>query len=139
MTFAGIWDVWKGPEGSVESVQPSRRMPIAWWEKFTIGCLSVILSPSEFDTWLDREMTDIEKLKGLFLIFRSKSCCYPSSSFVNNPKNDGPRIKHFTRFRRYLYLRSNLMRSYALISTEQRTALQFKLLDHIFQFIYRCL
>lgn len=31
--------------------------------------MPVILSPSEFDTWLDREMTDVEKLKMFFTPF----------------------------------------------------------------------
>jgi putative SOS response-associated peptidase YedK len=53
--------------------------------------MPVILSSSEFDTWLDREMTDIEKLKIFFSPYPSDMLdAFPVSGVVNNPQNDLP-------------------------------------------------
>ncbi len=90
MAFAGIWDAWKGPEGSVESCSILTTDANSLVAKIH-DRMPVILSSSEFDTWLDREMTDIEKLKILFSPYPSDMLeAFPVSDEVNNPQNDSP-------------------------------------------------
>lgn len=90
IAFAGIWDVWKGPEGSVESCSILTTDANSLVAKIH-DRMPVILSSSEFDTWLDREMTDIEKLKIFFSPYPSDMLdAFPVSDEVNNPQNDSP-------------------------------------------------
>lgn len=90
MAFAGIWDVWKGPEGGVESCSILTTDANSLVEKIH-DRMPVILSQSEFDTWLDRELTDTEKLKILFSPYPSDMLdAFPVSAVVNNPQNDSP-------------------------------------------------
>jgi len=91
MGFAGIWDRWTGPGGeTVEScsilttgsndlIRPFHdRMP-------------VILQPGEYAVWLDRTLTDPEKLKALYQPCPAELLeMYPVSPLVNNPRNDTP-------------------------------------------------
>ena len=85
LTFAGLWESWKGPAGLIEScsiivtdandfMKPlHHRMP-------------VILDPAEFDAWLDPTQSD-----GRALL---RPCpndwleAYPVSTHVNKPAND---------------------------------------------------
>ena len=91
MGFAGIWDHWKTPDGeTLEScsilttnsnplIQPIHdRMP-------------VILHPEEYELWLDRDITNPEKLKPLYQPYPADllDMCRVSS-LVNNPRNDSP-------------------------------------------------
>lgn len=91
MGFAGIWDHWKNPDGEVletcsilttasnRLIQPLHdRMP-------------VILHPEEYDFWLDRAVTEPEKLKPLYQPYPADLMeMYPVSTLVNNPRNDSP-------------------------------------------------
>jgi putative SOS response-associated peptidase YedK len=91
MGLAGIWDHWKTPNGeTLEScsilttnsnslIQPIHdRMP-------------VILHPEEYYLWLDRDITDPEKLKSLYQPYPADLLdFYRVSSLVNNPRNDSP-------------------------------------------------
>lgn len=91
MGFAGIWDSWKAPDGSrIESfailttnanslIAPIHdRMP-------------VILHPAEFDLWLDRDITEPEKLTRLYHPYPSDLLkAWPVSSLVNSPRNETP-------------------------------------------------
>ncbi len=89
--FAGLWERWEGPGGDVSSctlltteandlLAPIHdRMP-------------VILSPAEFDAWLDPETQDPRKLLPLL-----RPCppglltAFPVRALVNNPAADDPR------------------------------------------------
>jgi putative SOS response-associated peptidase YedK len=87
--FAGLWDRWKNPEGGIletctilttEANEKSRdihdRMP-------------VILSPSDYDLWLDEEVRKLGLLKELFRPYPSEEMiAYPVSTFVNNVRID---------------------------------------------------
>lgn len=89
MAFAGIWDSWKSPEGEIidscsilttasnKLIEPLHdRMP-------------VILHPEEYQLWLDREMTDPEKLRSLFQHYPEDLMeMYPVSPLVNSARND---------------------------------------------------
>jgi putative SOS response-associated peptidase YedK len=91
MAFAGLWDAWKSPEGetvesctilttsSNELIEPLHdRMP-------------VILHSEEYQLWLNREMTDPEKLIPLYRAFPADLMeMYPVSELVNSPRNDAP-------------------------------------------------
>ncbi|MBJ6726416.1 SOS response-associated peptidase [Geomesophilobacter sediminis] len=91
MAFAGIWDSWKAPDGS--------RL-----ESFTIlttnansliapihDRMPVILHPAEFDLWLDRDITEPEKLTRLYQPYPSDLLrAWPVSSLVNSPRNETP-------------------------------------------------
>ena len=89
LAFAGLWESWKGPEGTIESctiltteanaliAQIHDRMP-------------VILPPSEYDRWLDREVDDPGKLQLLFQPFPAELLeIQPVSAVVNNPLHEG--------------------------------------------------
>jgi len=81
MGLAGIWETWKSAEGEVLrtcailTTSPNRlvqtihdRMP-------------VILHPEEYNLWLDRNVTDPEKLKPLYQPYPSDLMeMYPVSS-----------------------------------------------------------
>ncbi|WP_367401659.1 SOS response-associated peptidase family protein [Geoalkalibacter halelectricus] len=54
------------------------------------GRMPVILSPSEYDTWLDREVDDPGKLQSLFQPFPSDLLeMQPVSTVVNSPRHEG--------------------------------------------------
>jgi putative SOS response-associated peptidase YedK len=88
--FAGLWDVWEGPQGKVPScavitttanelVAPVHdRMP-------------VILPPDQFGVWLDRTVTDPALLLPLLVpypaILMTSTAVNPR---VNNARNEGP-------------------------------------------------
>jgi putative SOS response-associated peptidase YedK len=91
MAFAGMWDAWKSPEGetvesctilttsSNELIEPLHdRMP-------------VILHSEEYHLWLNREITDPEKLMPVFRAYPANLMeMYPVSELVNSPRNDSP-------------------------------------------------
>lgn len=92
MAFAGIWEHWKVPGGkevvesfsilttnSNELIAPLHdRMP-------------VILHPHEYALWLDRAITDPEKLKSLYQPYPADLMeMWPVSTLVNSPRNDSP-------------------------------------------------
>lgn len=91
MPFAGIWEVWRSPEGQVmescailttaanASVAPIHdRMP-------------VILHPDELGLWLDRQVHDAEALKPLFAPYPADRFeVRQVSALVNSPANDSP-------------------------------------------------
>lgn len=86
--FAGLWEHWEGDDEEIESctiivtdandlLEPIHdRMP-------------VILSPDEYDFWLDPEFADKKKLEEMLLPYPDNDLeAYPVSTVVNNPKND---------------------------------------------------
>lgn len=88
--FAGLWERWdKDPEPiesctiiTTDANEVTRdihdRMP-------------VILSPDNFDIWLDSEFQGYDFLKSLLVPYAGNELtAYPVSRVVNSPKNDGP-------------------------------------------------
>ena len=89
MPFAGLWEAWRSPDGQTfetcvilttsanATVAPIHdRMP-------------VILHPDEFDLWLDRQVSDPERLAPLFSPYPAERItAYPVSTLVNSPSND---------------------------------------------------
>lgn len=89
--FAGLWDIWRDPEGSElhsftiitteanELLKPiHNRMP-------------VILRPEAEEAWLDIEGMEIASLQKLLKPYASKELlAYPVGKLVNSPRNDSP-------------------------------------------------
>ncbi|OGU04769.1 MAG: hypothetical protein A2075_16085 [Geobacteraceae bacterium GWC2_58_44] len=100
MVFAGIWDSWTSPEGEVlESCSivttASNSLLAALHER-----QPVILHPEEYGQWLDRDTTDPEQLKSLYLPYPADMMeMYPVSSLVNSVKNQGPGLIEPLTFR----------------------------------------
>jgi putative SOS response-associated peptidase YedK len=89
--FAGLWEVWKG-----EDDQPLRSCTIITTTPNEVMAtihdrMPVILPPEAWDTWLDREVQDLELL-GKLLVPAPPALITlrPISTQVNNVRNDGP-------------------------------------------------
>ena len=89
--FAGLWDRWKGPDGN-----PIESCTILTTEANSLlkeihNRMPVILSPADYDVWLDPGVTDPANLTDLLKPFDARLMrAYPVSSTVNSVKNDGP-------------------------------------------------
>lgn len=91
--FAGLWEHWEGPEGSVlesctilttqpnELIRPLHdRMP-------------VILPPEAYERWLDPDWRKPEGLLSLLRPYPAEAMiAYPVRFLVNNPKNEGAEL-----------------------------------------------
>ncbi|MBU2643908.1 SOS response-associated peptidase [bacterium] len=88
--FAGLWEQWGSDSETLFSctiittdantvVNPiHHRMP-------------VILSPSDYEAWLDPEFQDDKTLTRLLTPFQAeKMTAFPISKQINNPRNEGP-------------------------------------------------
>lgn len=89
--FAGLWDIWKKPDGSLlhtftiittqanELLRPVHdRMP-------------VILQPEDENLWLDPNLKDVTRLTPLLTPYPANALeAYDVSAIVNSPKNDVP-------------------------------------------------
>lgn len=91
MVFAGIWESGKGPDGKpVDSCSilttTSNDLVAPLHER-----MPVILHPSEYSHWLDRDQRDPEKLKRLYEPFPTDLMeIYAVSQLVNSTKHEGP-------------------------------------------------
>jgi len=89
MVFAGIWESWRSPEGEViESCSilttAANRLVAPLHDR-----MPVILSPDEFNGWLDRQITNPASLVHLFSSYPADLMeTFPVSPLVNNMKND---------------------------------------------------
>lgn len=89
MCLAGLWGYWQPPEGeAVESctilTTSSNKLIAPLHDR-----MPVILLPQDYALWLDRETTNPDKLKSLYLPFPSDLMeMWPVSPLVNSPKND---------------------------------------------------
>ena len=89
--FAGLWERWEGPVGSVETcciltteanelVRPAHDR------------MAVMLDRTNFDQWLDPAEQDAEGLAWMLRPYRADAMrAYPVSPLVNSPKNDNAR------------------------------------------------
>lgn len=90
--FAGLWDIWRDDETG-ERVQSFTIITTGANEK--IGKLHdrmpVILSPDEYDTWLDTDCSDRDTLEPMLDPYPpEKTNHHPVSTAVNNPSFDDP-------------------------------------------------
>ena len=98
--FAGLWEVWRGPrdaEGkqtgeplrscTIITTTPNREMAKIH------DRMPVILPPAAWDTWLDREVDDLELLGRLLVpADPSLTVMHPIATDVNNVRNDSPSL-----------------------------------------------
>lgn len=93
MCFAGLWDHWKSPEGeTIESctilTTSSNKLIAPLHDR-----MPVLLHREEYPLWLNREVTDPEKLKQLYQAYPADLMeIYPVSPLVNSPRNDLPEL-----------------------------------------------
>jgi putative SOS response-associated peptidase YedK len=91
MALAGIWDHWKNPEGERQDTcsiltTTSNRLIQTIHDR-----MPVILHPEEYDLWLDREVTEPEKLLFLYQPYPPDLMeMHEVSPLVNNVRNDSP-------------------------------------------------
>ena len=91
--FAGLWEVWRGPDGEQE---PLRSCTIITTDPNPVIAtihdrMPVILPPEAWDTWLYREQQDLDLLGRLLVpADPALTVLRPISTDVNNVRNDGP-------------------------------------------------
>jgi len=82
--FAGIWDTWTDPEGkrvrscTILTGEPNSKMAQIHHR------MPIMLPPSSWDLWLDREVNDPDELVGLLY--------HAVSTEVNSPRNKGEHL-----------------------------------------------
>jgi putative SOS response-associated peptidase YedK len=90
--FAGLWETWKGPDGTGDEVLRSCTIitttPNAEMAKIH-DRMPVILPPEAWDTWLDRDNEDLELLGRLLVPAPPQLIVLrPISTAVNNVRNN---------------------------------------------------
>jgi putative SOS response-associated peptidase YedK len=85
--FAGLWEIWHNPEDG-EEVQSCTIITTEANEmmKPLHDRMPVILAPSAYDRWLAEPDTELLKP-----YTASEMIAYPVSTYVNTPKNQGPK------------------------------------------------
>lgn len=87
--FAGLWDRWKSPEGEVLETCTILTTEANETAKAIHERMPVILSPSDYDLWLDEDLRKLELLTELFRPYPSgEMISYPVSTLVNNVRVD---------------------------------------------------
>jgi putative SOS response-associated peptidase YedK len=93
--FAGLWEVWRGPNKDQE---PLRSCTIITTDPNDVMAkihdrMPVILPESAWDTWLDRDVDDLDLLGKLLVpADPALTVLRPISTEVNNVRNDGPQL-----------------------------------------------
>lgn len=88
--FAGLWDEWQSPEGSLRTcaiitTEPNKLMSSLH------NRMPAILDPKDYDLWLDPAPQTPDKLIHLIKPFSADAMsAYPVSTLVNKPGNDRP-------------------------------------------------
>lgn len=86
--FAGLYDLYKNELLSCAILTTS---PNELMSKLH-DRMPVILSPSDYDRWLDPGVTDPEGVADLLRPYAGEMRAHPVSSLVNNARNDGPEL-----------------------------------------------
>ena len=93
--FAGLWEVWRGPDKDQEPMRSCTIItttPNSEMAKIH-DRMPVILPPSAWDTWLDRDIDDLEVLGKLLVPAAPEIIAmHPVSTEVNNVRNDGEQL-----------------------------------------------
>lgn len=93
--FAGLWEIWRGPDGEDDPFPSVTIITGAANEKMSAihDRMPIVLPPATWDTWLDREVDDLELL-GSFLVPAPSELItlHPVSTEVNNVRNRGPHL-----------------------------------------------
>jgi putative SOS response-associated peptidase YedK len=89
--FAGLWEIWKDPAGKVIYSCTILTTEANALLKPLHHRMPVILSPDDYDLWLDPGVTDPAKISDLLRPFDARQMkAHPVSSFVNKAGNDSP-------------------------------------------------
>ncbi len=89
MSFAGLWERWDGGDGTVESCTILTTGPNELMEPIH-NRMPVIVTPDDYDLWLDTGSRDMEHLERLFSpVEPSFLTVRPVSTRVNSPRNEG--------------------------------------------------
>ena len=92
LAFAGLWDLWEGPDGCLQSCTIITTAANAFMAPIH-DRMPVILAPRDWERWLAAQARDLEGLKALLrpcpedLLRR-----YEVGPRVGNVKNDGPEL-----------------------------------------------
>ena len=86
--FAGLYDVWRDEllSCTILTTTPNDLMATLH------DRMPVILSPSDYDRWLDPGVTDPDEVHDLLRPYPGEMHAHPVSSAVNNARNDGPEL-----------------------------------------------
>lgn len=90
--FAGLWEVWRGADKDQEPLRSCTIITTAPNEPMAAihDRMPVILPESAWDTWLDREVDDLDLLGKLLVPAAPElTVMHPVSTAVNNVRHDG--------------------------------------------------
>ncbi|MFP5255598.1 MAG: SOS response-associated peptidase [Acidimicrobiia bacterium] len=93
--FAGLWEVWRGPERDQEPLRSCTIITTAPNDVMATihDRMPVILPASAWDTWLDRDNDDLDLLGKLLVpADPALTVMHPVSTQVNNVRNKGPEL-----------------------------------------------
>jgi len=99
LAFAGLWEVWRSKEQPDERLQSCTIITGAPNDKIAEihDRMPVILPPSAWDTWLDRDIDDLELLGKLLVPAPPELITmHPVTTEVNNVRNDGEQLTEET-------------------------------------------
>jgi putative SOS response-associated peptidase YedK len=93
LAFAGLWEVWRGPDRDRDEALHSCTI-ITTDANETMAeihdRMPVILPPGAWSTWLDRDLDDVETLGRLLVPAPDEVITmHPVSTEVNNARNGG--------------------------------------------------
>ncbi|OWY63527.1 hypothetical protein B7486_52620 [cyanobacterium TDX16] len=96
LAFAGLWEVWRGPENDgSDHLRSCTIITGAANDKMAEihDRMPVLLPPDAWGTWLDPEVHDLDLLGRLLVPAPSSLITmHPVSTEVNNVRNDGPQL-----------------------------------------------
>lgn len=95
VAFAGLWEVWKGPDKDQEPLRSCTIITTSPNDTMARihDRMPVILPPSAWDTWLDRDNDDLDLLGKLLVPCAAQLITmHPISTEVNNVRNKGPQL-----------------------------------------------
>jgi putative SOS response-associated peptidase YedK len=89
--FAGLWEHWEGPEGkAIDSCTILTATPNDLLRPLHHR-MAVILSPADYDPWLDPAFQDAERFQAAVRPYPPDEMeAYPVSTRVNSPANESP-------------------------------------------------
>ena len=92
---AGLWEIWRGPDGDGDPFPSVTIITGAAHEKMAAihDRMPIVLPPAAWDTWLDRDVSDLDLLGGLLVPAPSELITlHPVSTEVNNVRNGGAHL-----------------------------------------------
>lgn len=89
MAFAGLWEQWRSPEGEDLEICTIIVTDANSFTRQIHDRMPVILSPGDWDAWLETEAKDAGELQGLLKPYSAEDmAAWPVSTMVNSPRND---------------------------------------------------